>query len=1239
MKKRIVKLCTAGIFAICLLSAGNMVFAVPICPIPYEVTQPDGTVLTVASYGDEFFSWTEDKYGNVIAYDVDTDSYRYVKIKDGELVPTSEMVRDAPQLRSSPQRLQREDILPLWENADRTDYSQTAVDDSIALMSASKEPAQEKPLTHQKLLTLLIEFNDVKLKYDGEFWQKRMFSTYPKDLSVVNYWKENANGLDVFEPADTSRVQDGNVGIVSFEEYADIGYTVTKCPEGVVKVSLDMPHPIKTWNNNYSEEYAVVALALRAVEPYLDITELSPRLVAIFAGYNMPLGDGQGQILGNVSGAFMHTSDDISLGKFVVQGELSYDDTPAGIGITCHELGHAIFNLPDLYFSFIPNGGWTSNGIMYCSLMSTGCWGKLYNYYGESPSYNIWNDPYAEYGEQVPSHLDPWCKIQCGFITPTIINEWDGDVNSISENGMDSQYNVLEIRSKTAAEQYFLVENRQLIGYDAGLTIWNEARGAIRSEDSFDGGIIIYHVDEGVITRNYNADSLYHHFIQVEQSVCPESEDDLRKFIWEYVNRDGRSQFNADTKTNSNLHELKTGENWSCDRWKDCHPQTLKSGISVEVLGENSPSMRVKVNVDDEYRVTMVEGAKYSDIFPDANFCRAVMDNMEKKDGMARESDDTLTIRDWATLSSITELQVGGYGIKDITGIEYFPNLEILDCPNNEMTDLSPITPAQIHQMSDLNCAGNKLTRLDMSKWVNLIYLYCNDNQLTEIDISNSEYLYDFICSNNLLTELDVSQNPELSMLECANNKLTSLDLTNNPELELLICYENFMNPDTPEGSIIGLEALRDTIGPPLSKDDVAENKWFVYYPQNAAKTEHNWSSAWQKDDTHHWHDCTDADCPITSNAEKDGYGEHTWDSGKVTTQPTCTTAGVKTYTCTVCQATKTEEIAAGHKYGTDWKSDQANHWHECACGDKADMASHVYDDTTDTTCNTCGYKRTVTPSTPTPPGSGGGSAVEVPTVQYTITATAGTGGQIDPSGKVSITKNKAQSFTITPDEGYTVADVLVDGKSVGAVEIYTFEKVTQDHTIEVRFSIADDRPGWNPFVDVKSKDWFHDSVKYIYEQGLMVGTDKTHFSPRLDTSRAMIATILWRLEGSPAPTQKCAYTDCRSDAYYAQAVAWGTEKGILNGYGGNLFGPDDPITREQLASMLYRYAGSPTTNGTLDGFSDSGKISKYALDALSWAVENGIMAGKGNGILNPKGNAIRAEAAAMLQRYLAMKE
>ena len=115
MKK--LKFCIAMAFTVYLLSAGNMVFAAPICPIPYEVTQPNGAVITVTSYGDEFFSWTEDEYGNVVVYDEETDSYRYAKIEDGKLTPTPELVGGASLFRSAVNKLQREDILPLWENA------------------------------------------------------------------------------------------------------------------------------------------------------------------------------------------------------------------------------------------------------------------------------------------------------------------------------------------------------------------------------------------------------------------------------------------------------------------------------------------------------------------------------------------------------------------------------------------------------------------------------------------------------------------------------------------------------------------------------------------------------------------------------------------------------------------------------------------------------------------------------------------------------------------------------------------------------------------------------------------------------------------------------------------------------------------------------------------------------------------------------------------------------------------
>lgn len=275
------------------------------------------------------------------------------------------------------------------------------------------------------------------------------------------------------------------------------------------------------------------------------------------------------------------------------------------------------------------------------------------------------------------------------------------------------------------------------------------------------------------------------------------------------------------------------------------------------------------------------------------------------------------------------------------------------------------------------------------------------------------------------------------------------------------------------------------------------------------------------------------------------------------------------------------------------------------------------------------GYTETTSPN---PPDSGS-------TIYYTLTATAGLGGAITPSGMVIVPRNGDKSFSITPDEGYVVADVLVDGESVGAVTEYTVEKVTANHTIAVSFRKDDGRPAWNPFVDVNTGHWFHDSVKAVYEQGLMVGTDRNHFSPDWDTSRAMIATIIWRLEGSPEPKGQLSYTDCSSKAYYAKAVAWGTENDILAGYGGGLFGPDDPITREQLAAILWRCAGFPASSGTLTGFTDTDKASRYAAPALEWAVEQGIITGKGGGILDPLGKATRAEAAAMFTQFCELKK
>lgn len=276
MKK--MKYCIAAIFAVLLLTAGNKALAAPICPVPQDFTQPDGSVITVTAYGDEFFSWREDENGNIIAYDVATDSYKYAEIKDGKLVPTFDMVGKSSRTRRGAKKLQREDILPLWENAERFDYSQKN-DDGIQPISESTDTVPKK------LLTLLIEFSDVKLKYDADFWAKRMYSTDSTDISVVNYWKENADGVDVFEPADTSGVLNGMTGTVSRGDFVDVGYTVTKCPQGVVKVSLNMPHPIKTWDNKSSSlSWDIEHMAIAAINACYNFADEMPYPIFIFAG-------------------------------------------------------------------------------------------------------------------------------------------------------------------------------------------------------------------------------------------------------------------------------------------------------------------------------------------------------------------------------------------------------------------------------------------------------------------------------------------------------------------------------------------------------------------------------------------------------------------------------------------------------------------------------------------------------------------------------------------------------------------------------------------------------------------------------------------------------------------------------------------------------------------------------------------------------------------------------------------
>ncbi len=365
------------------------------------------------------------------------------------------------------------------------------------------------------------------------------------------------------------------------------------------------------------------------------------------------------------------------------------------------------------------------------------------------------------------------------------------------------------------------------------------------------------------------------------------------------------------------------------------------------------------------------------------------------------------------------------------------------------------------------------------------------------------------------------------------------------------------------------------------------------------------------------------------------------------------------------------------------------------------------------------------------------GDGTKDPAQGFTITATAGEGGAITPSGRVAVAKGGSQTFTVTADSGYSISDVTVDDSTAAAVVqndngTYTVQNVTKDCIVHATFSknsssggssssstrytvsvedtdngsvkvsptrasrgttvtitvkpdegyeldkltvtgkdgdsikLTDkgdgkytfkmpaskveveavftaietepEQPESLPFTDVSSGEWYYDAVAYVYEKGLMDGTSAVTFDPGAVLTRAMTAQVLWNLAGSPAAPGGAGFTDVAADAWYAGAVNWAAAQGIVAGYDTGAFGPEDAVTREQLAAMLYRYAGTPEPTGGLDGFADKDAASGYAADALCWAVGEGLLTGKDGGRLDPAGTATRAEVAVILMRFAEKK-
>ena len=371
---------------------------------------------------------------------------------------------------------------------------------------------------------------------------------------------------------------------------------------------------------------------------------------------------------------------------------------------------------------------------------------------------------------------------------------------------------------------------------------------------------------------------------------------------------------------------------------------------------------------------------------------------------------------------------------------------------------------------------------------------------------------------------------------------------------------------------------------------------------------------------------------------------------------------GKQILTVTYEGKTTTYTVTVAHSYETEWSQDETYHWHACsACGDKTDKTEHVYDNTCDTTCNVCGYTRTITHN------FGDWVVTKEPTCteKGEETRTCATCGKTETREVEALGHDYKDTVTdpTCTEQGYTThtctrcndsyADSYADalghrfGQWVSNGDATEEKDGTKTRTCSVCGftetetdvgSMLPATPWVNPYTDVKESAWYYDSVAFATQQGLFNGTSATTFGPNDEMTRAMFVTVLYRLDGSPAIDGGTHFTDIFVDAYYYDAVKWANANGIVYGTDADKFSPDASVTREQMVTFLYRYANYKGVDtgyeASLAAFTDANSVSDYALHAMAWSVGADVIHGS-DGMLLPSGTATRAEVATMLKNYV----
>ncbi len=344
------------------------------------------------------------------------------------------------------------------------------------------------------------------------------------------------------------------------------------------------------------------------------------------------------------------------------------------------------------------------------------------------------------------------------------------------------------------------------------------------------------------------------------------------------------------------------------------------------------------------------------------------------------------------------------------------------------------------------------------------------------------------------------------------------------------------------------------------------------------------------------------------------------------------------------------------HTFSDVWSKNDTHHWHASTCehtDEVKDKATHTasewiidekatkkHEGLRHTECTVCGYILEVESIPVISSGfdydSWNLTMKRLYSQKFTITAESGIGGSISNSGKSTVMFSKNIKYIITPNTGYEIESVIVDGENVGAVTEYTFNRVHENHSIKVNFREI----SWdNPFIDIFESDEYYDAIKFVYENGLFKGISEWEFAPEKTMTRAMFVTVLGRLADVEADNYiDSNFEDVVLGTWYAPYVEWAAQNGIVTGYGNGKFGVDDKITVEQAMVIMARYAdyvGIDTdSNLSLAKYFDADDVSDWAVDQMKWAVDENIY----NGVdykLNPQSPAKRSLIAEILYSFV----